>query len=163
MYRMYIELRNYVCRNEVVKLWLCTTWRHTGGTEVCVHSFLTSALDWAEWWAPRPGHSIDRKGDPGTQWRGDFELHMYMYTKTHVVLCYIILYTKKLKDSSTRCVLWMQSPTWRSNCPWARQESVCRSRCTVPFIFNFDTRWSLVSFTSRPLYTWINIPRVRIE
>jgi hypothetical protein len=28
---------------------LCIPWRHTGGTEVQLHSFLTSALDGGEW------------------------------------------------------------------------------------------------------------------
>jgi hypothetical protein len=40
------------------------------GVEVCLHAFLTSALDGGGWSASRPGRFIPRERAPGTHWIG---------------------------------------------------------------------------------------------
>jgi len=47
-----------------VKLFLCFTWRHIGGAEVLLHSFLTLALDGGEWSVSGPSHFITRERSP---------------------------------------------------------------------------------------------------
>jgi len=42
------------------------------GMEVCVHAFLTLALDGGEWSASRPGRFILRGKTPGTHCIGDW-------------------------------------------------------------------------------------------
>jgi hypothetical protein len=43
------------CTMTTVNMSLTTPWRHIGGTEVQLHSFLTSALDGGEWSTSRSG------------------------------------------------------------------------------------------------------------
>ena len=46
--------KTYVNSKVKVKFSLPTPWRHMGGVEIQVHSFLTSALDEGEWLTSRP-------------------------------------------------------------------------------------------------------------
>jgi len=46
------------------ELSLSTAWRHTGGVEVQLHSFLTSALDGGEWTTTRPDRCIPGGRNP---------------------------------------------------------------------------------------------------
>jgi hypothetical protein len=43
-------------------------WRHIGGVEVQLHTFLTSALDGGEWPASHPSCFTPRERAPGTHW-----------------------------------------------------------------------------------------------
>jgi hypothetical protein len=43
-------------------------WRSTGGVEVELHDFLTSALDGGDLSASRPGRFTPEERAPGTQW-----------------------------------------------------------------------------------------------
>jgi len=53
--QIYIKITNKRSKLTNVKVNLSNTWQHLRGTEVQLHSFLTSALDGCEWSASRPG------------------------------------------------------------------------------------------------------------
>jgi hypothetical protein len=59
------------CKSKKAKLSRYTPWRHMGERRYSSYSFLTSALDWGEWSASRPGRALPPgKEPPGTHWIG---------------------------------------------------------------------------------------------